>query len=283
MRSGTERLSVEADEHCAHCGERKQWKIVRHPTIKGRLFAYPLPCACPQKQAADEAERQHQADVEQASNEVLRQMAISRAGLVGRLADCTLDSFERRKDWPQAIECVIKVRRYWQAVYGEQVGHKPWLVLQGAYGTGKTHLAAAVIREAVLAGWNGAYFRSWTEYLGRLQASWDRERGEPRTNDLIDELKKGRIIAIDDIDKRESRSGWAQGELYAALNYRYNAKLPTILTFNCALMEPDPDPKAKGRMLLERYMGRALIDRVIESAFAIVEFDGPSYRSKVKW
>lgn len=268
-------------EHCLYCGELKQWNVIRWPLQRGRLFAYPLPCDCDGAEKAQQERAQALVDRQEAEAAVMRQVAIQRAGLLGRLADCTLDSFEKRADWSQAIDCVIKVRKYWQAVYSEQLGHKPWLVLYGALGTGKTHLAAGVIREAVSAGWMSVYFRSWTDYLGRLQASWDRQSGEQRTSDIIDELKKGRLVAIDDIDKRESRSGWAQGELYAALNYRYNAKLPTILTFNCKPTQPDP--QAPGRVFLERYMGRALIDRVIESAFSIINFDGPSYRSGVKW
>lgn len=267
------------DRRCKHCGELQQWNVVQAPFGENRLIAYPLPCECNGAKEAERARLTQDAETEKRLREVAVRSTISRAGLIGRLADCTLDSFQRRKDWPQAIECLIKVRKYWQAVYDGQVGHKPWLVLYGQYGTGKTHLAASVIREAVLAGWSDVRFHSWTEYLTRLKHSWDRDSDE-RTSDIANELKKGMLVVIDDIDKRESR-GWAQGELYTALNYRYNACLPTILTFNCAPTEPDP--QAPGRMVLERYMGRALIDRVIESAFFLVNFDGPSYRSGVKW
>jgi DNA replication protein DnaC len=244
------------------------------------LCAYPLPCDCPQTKEAERARQTQQAEIDKRLREKARRDAIARAGLVGKLADYSLDSFERRKDWPGAIDCAVKMRTYWQAVYNGQFGSKPWLVMCGEYGTGKTHLAAGAIREAVLAGWGGVYFRSWTEYLSRLQRSWDDDDGE-RTGDITDELKRGKFVAIDDIDKRESPSGWAPGELYAALNHRYNMLMPTILTFNCTLQEPDP--KARGRLLLERYMTRATIDRMIGAAFAIVDFNGPSYRSSMKW
>ena len=88
--------------------------------------------------------------------------------------------------------------------------------------------------------------------------------------------------AIDDLDKKDpGRSGWAREELYTVLNHRYNAQLPTILTFNYAPVEADPN--APGRLRLERYLGRALVDRVIGAAFDVVAFDGPSYRSGVPW
>lgn len=280
LQSGADAVAAETDRRCEHCGAVQQWNVIASVSAADRLFGYPLPCECggAKKAAQDRAAREeNQRDI---AKEAARKIALQRAGLVGRLAECTLDSFKRRKDWAGALECAIRARVYWQAIYSGRFGSKPWLVLYGDFGTGKTHLAAAIIREAVMAGWGNVCFRSWTEHLSSLQASWDRERGEARAADIINELKKGKLAAIDDIDKRESR-GWAQGELYAVLNYRYNACLPTILTFNCAPTQPDP--QAKGRAVLERYMGRMLIDRIIESAFSMINFDGPSYRSGIKW
>lgn len=251
----------------------KAWAVEPRPFDPETLTAYPLPCGCDGEKEAERKRNEDEADLMEQARLNFRASLLHHAGLVGRLSGCTFDSFQRRSDWRGAFGLSIKARQYWNAIYSDQCGNKPWLVMHGKYGTGKTHLAASIIHEAVLAGWKGVYFRSWTEYLGRLQASWDREQGEQRTNEIIDELKKGKLVVIDDIDKRESRSGWAKGELYTALNYRYNQMAPTVLTLNCALDDP----------ALEKYMGRALIDRVIESAWLIVDFDGPSYRSKIKW
>jgi DNA replication protein DnaC len=280
LREGPEAVARDADRRCEYCDAVKPWRVVPHFSGDGRLFAYPLPCDCDGVHEAKQRERNAEQAQMDASLQAFRNRTFAAAGLSGRLQECTFDSFKRRSDWLQAIECAIKVRRYWQAIYGEQFGHKPWLVLYGSFGTGKTHLAAAVAHEAVTAGWSGVHFGSWSEHLTQLKSSWDREQDEDRTSVIVDRLKKGSLVVIDDIDKIESR-GWAQGELYNALNYRYNALLPTVLTFNCAPTQADP--QALGRMLLERYMGRALIDRIIESAFAMVNFDGPSYRSGVKW
>jgi len=281
LATGSSAVSVEAGQRCPHCRELKEWQIVPHPVQAGRLFAYPLPCGCDGAEKAKRAEQTKQAEIDKRLREKARRDAVARAGLVGRLADCSFDSFKRRQDWRGAAGVSVQVRTYWDAIYQDQFGCKPWLILYGALGTGKTHLAAAVAREAVFAGWGQVYFRSWTEYLKRLQASWDKTPGGERSGDIVEELQKGKLVVIDDIDKKEPRGGWSRDELYPVLNYRYNAKLPTILTFNCAPTDPDPD--APGRMLLARYMSTAIIDRICESAFSIICFDGPSYRSGAKW
>lgn len=171
------------------------------------------------------------------------------------------------------------------------LGPNNWLILYGQYGNGKSHLAAAVIREALAHGWTtpstgsgrGCYFRVWTEYLKRLQASW-----KPRPDDLeaeaeadiVAELQDGRLVVIDDLDKKDP-TVWTRGVLYGVLNYRYNAELPTILTFNFG--PDDADPRAPGRLALEEYLGRASLDRLIGAACDVIEFGGPSFRSGVTW
>lgn len=94
-------------------------------------------------------------------------------------------------------------------------------------------------------------------------------------------MQRGRLVVIDDIDKARDPSGWARETLYTILNYRYDARLPTVLTFNYAPGEVDPD--APGCLMLERFMTRAVIDRVLGAKWEAMDFDGPSYRSTVVW
>ena len=243
------------------------------------------PCECAGAQHAVIAEEKMSAEREAGTRRDRRAAqlvrALAQAGLTGWLASATFETFKRRANWSGAVNCAVKVRRFVDAVLTGQVGDRPWLILHGRYGTGKTHLAAAAIREAIEYGWRDVYFRPWVQYLKRLQASWDRQDNEERTSDIVAELQRGKLVAIDDLDKKEPRSGWAPEELFTVLNYRYNAKLPTILTFNCAPGEADPD--VPGRLLLERYMSRAIVDRVIGARFDAIDFDGPSYRSGVTW
>ena len=211
-------------------------------------------------------------------------MKKSQAGLTGRLADATFESFTERGDWPGAVECKQRAMAYTQAMLAGELGQSTWLVLYGNYGAGKSHLAAAIVRHALAAGWQSCYFRAWTTYLGRFKAAWDRQRkgdynGECE-DDIIRELQHGDLVVIDDLDKR-APTDWALSTLYTVLNDRWQHNLPTVLTFNYG--PGDADPKAPGRLGLERFLGRAVIDRLIDAAFDTIGFEGPSHRSGLEW
>ena len=205
---------------------------------------------------------------------------VKSAGLVGRLGDCLFSNFMPRDKWPQAMGLRADVEEYTKLLLAGELAEKNWLVLTGPVGTGKTHLAAAVIN-TVLGRGRSAYFRSWTQYLERIQATWnagDNPERE-RESDILAELNKGWLVVIDDLDKRRSTE-WVKGMLYSFLNTRYTNNLPTIITLNTPLSAPDP--KAPGRLALHDIMGGAVLDRVIQSMWKYLEFNGPSYRSNLK-
>jgi DNA replication protein DnaC len=276
-----EEVAIEQDRHCVHCGE------LLIPIIKGVY----LPWRREETQTVLWAEF-HGCD-EEAAN-LSRQKAIAdekewanrmhKAGLTGRLASATFETFTERADWPGAMECKSRAMIYTMAMLAGDLGNSTWLVLYGNYGTGKSHLAAAIVRHALAAGWQRCYFRAWTSYLGRFKAAWDRQRrgdyeGECE-DEIIRELQRGDLVVIDDLDKR-APTDWALSTLYTVLNRRWQHDLPTVLTFNYG--PNDSDPKAPGRLGLERFLGKAVIDRMIDACFDTIAFEGPSHRSGLEW
>jgi len=210
---------------------------------------------------------------------------LNRAGLVGWLGAVGFENFAAREDWAGAVECRARSQEYCEMLLsGHILPSQNWLILHGDYGTGKSRLAASIIRAALESDWKKCYFRVWPQYLERLKASWHREKwengGETQETeaDIIRELQEGNLVVIDDLDKKPA-TDWTKSSLYTVLNHRYNAELPTILTFNHS--PATTDPKAKDRLVLEEYIGRAVLDRVIGATYDIIKFDGPSYRSGV--
>lgn len=248
------------------------------------MFIWPSKHGCEAEQSGliREAAELAQAKAEQQQVEYRRLLTTS--GLIGWLTEATFDNYQARENWPPAQENWQRVWNYITALMSDNIGSKKWLILYGSFGMGKSHLAAACIHEAINANWRPCYFRVWPDYLKRLQVSWNRAKddsgnwlGESEA-DITEELQRGKLIVIDDLDKRQP-SDWSRSVLYSVLNYRYNAELPTILTFNYG--PEDTDPRAPGRLALENYLGGAIFDRLIQSAFDVIEFNGPSYRSGV--
>ena len=111
-----------------------------------------------------------------------------------------------------------------------------WLVLLGDTGAGKTHLAAAIAHR-------------WRE-LGRatefvvVPDLLDRIRAGVRDDDsdqfrLLEQIRTSPHLVLDDLGVHQA-TPWAQEKLFQILNYRYNGRLPTVITIGRPLEElPD--------------------------------------------
>jgi DNA replication protein DnaC len=233
---------------------------IRHRTI----------CGCDQEQMAEQAQLEQQHKREERSRRIAWAQALQRAGLEGWLAHASFETYQANT--PERAQHLRLCKQYTDALLHNDLD-KPWLVLYGQYGTGKTHLAAGVIREALGQNWRQCYFRPWLSYLRRLLDSFDAE-AEEKTSDIARELAAGRLVAIDDIDNDRanvSKSGFAETELFRALDDRYRGELPTILTFNRHPLEMTP------------WLGVAGVDRVMQYSYAVVGFKGASWRSGQDW
>jgi DNA replication protein DnaC len=101
-----------------------------------------------------------------------------------------------------------------------------WLVLLGGTGSGKTHLAAAIAHEWRAAGRRFEFFFV-PDLLDTLRAAYGQEEGVPTST--ADRLRTCDHLILDDLGVHGS-TPWAQEKLFQILNYRYNAKLPTVIT-----------------------------------------------------
>jgi DNA replication protein DnaC len=110
-----------------------------------------------------------------------------------------------------------------------------WLLLQGSFGCGKTHLAASVANEAVSLG-IPTLFLTVPDLLDSLRASFDSE--DVSFEDRFDQIRRAPLLVLDDFGT-QSATEWGREKLFQILNYRYINRLPTVLTTNLALEELD--------------------------------------------
>jgi DNA replication protein DnaC len=152
------------------------------------------------------------------------------ANSLPQLAHMTFDTFEPDRDLPQSQrESLREALSKAQAFAAEPLG---WLVLLGGYGSGKTHLAAAIAHQQIERG-EGTLFVVVPDLLDHLRSAFSPD--SPATFDeRFHSLREASVLILDDLGAQSS-TPWAQEKLYQLLNHRYNAQSPTVITSNLRL------------------------------------------------
>ncbi len=122
-------------------------------------------------------------------------------------------------------------------------GHSPrtrqvgWSFI-GTYGCGKTHLAAAIANyQLTVPGRSIPMFVVVPDLLDHLRATFSPT--SPTTLDrLFEQVKSTPLLILDDLGT-ESATPWAREKLFQLLNYRYAARLPTVITTFSQVKELD--------------------------------------------
>ncbi|MBE3038925.1 MAG: ATP-binding protein, partial [Chloroflexi bacterium] len=108
-----------------------------------------------------------------------------------------------------------------------------WLLLQGGFGCGKTHLAAAIANFVVGLG-VPTLFLTVPDLLDTLRFSYDSEN--TTFEQRFDEIRNAPLLVLDDFGTQNA-TAWAQEKLFQIVNYRYINKLPLVVTTNLDLDE----------------------------------------------
>lgn len=139
------------------------------------------------------------------------------------------------------------------------------LAFIGPPGTGKTHLAYAILN-ALLPRVRSAICGSVPDLMEMLRPrDEDRKVGEQR----LQALKTSELVILDDLGA-ERESDWVTERLFMIINARYNEQLPTIITSNVELG------------VLERMNGwERIISRISEMCYAVL-CDGKDRRKHKK-
>jgi len=205
------------DPNCPHCGGigylRKDVPI-GHPEF-GRLE----PCSCRKAEIDEEARR--------------RLYALSN---LDQLRHLTFETFQPRGQIGLGPFQADSLERAFNQAQQFARSQRGWLLLQGKYGCGKTHLAAAIANESANLGVS-AMFITVPDMLDNLRHSYnDLEAGfESR----FEEIRRVPLLILDDFGTQNATS-WAEEKLFQILNYRYINLLPLVVTTNLALDEIEP-------------------------------------------
>ncbi len=217
--------------------------VVRYDVLPGdprfgKLFR------CPNRPAEHDSERQDR---------------LRRFSNLGALSEKRFEDFvvENPMYTPQEQRSLINAYEAARAFAAQPQG---WLLLEGGYGCGKTHLAAAIGNARIARGEEVLFITS-PDLLDHLRVSYSDD--SQSYDDTFERLKGVGLLILDDLGV-ENPSPWAKEKLFQLLNYRYTQRMTTVITTNAELDRLDPRLKSR---LLD-------VDRTRRAAIS-----APDYRS----
>ncbi|MXZ19572.1 MAG: AAA family ATPase [Caldilineaceae bacterium SB0665_bin_25] len=131
-----------------------------------------------------------------------------------------------------SVQVNANLRRVREAAEAFAFSPSGWLILLGASGAGKTHLAAAISNTLRAGGLDDVMFVVVPDLLDYLRAAFNPQSPVPYDR-RFDELKRTPMLVLDDLGT-ESATPWAKEKLFQLLNFRYTALLPTVITSSIA-------------------------------------------------
>ncbi len=129
-----------------------------------------------------------------------------------------------------------------------------WLILFGGYGTGKTHLVAAIANQVLNTGYRTVLFAVVPDLLDHLRSTFG-PTSEIAYDERFEQVRGADVLILDDFGT-ENATPWAREKLFQIFNHRYNYKLPTVITSNRKPEEIDP-------RIFSRMSDRELCDEII--------------------
>ena len=148
----------------------------------------------------------------------------------------TFGSFEERNSEGLQSDELKSLQKAIKAAHAFAEKPKGWMVLMGGYGSGKTHLAAAIANYRAGLG-DPPLFVMVPDLLDHLRATFS-PHSSTTFDRRFDEIRTAPLLVLDDLGT-QSMTPWVREKLYQLFNYRYNAELPTVITTSDSLDEMD--------------------------------------------
>jgi DNA replication protein DnaC len=161
---------------------------------------------------------------------------------------------------------------------------KPGLLFVGDSGTGKTHLAVAVLRQLLSRGHEGVFF-PYQNLLDRIQRGYDKMAGAA-DRAAYQKALDCEILLLDDLGAHRI-SEWVEDTVTSIITHRCNHGKPMIATTN--LRDPGAgDPplpsgtagEMVGRYYLEERVGTRARSRLSEMCQMVSTRGVPDYRRR---
>ena len=208
-----------------------------------------------QKKAAEYARIQEERRAAKAIQELHRKSDVPL-----RYSGQSLEDFEANTDAKKAV--LMRVKEYCRN-FLDTVLDGRCMILVGTPGTGKTHLAAAAMREVIEQN-NSARYTTVSDFSRAIRATFHRS-AEKTDGEVLEEYVDPCLLVLDEVGS-SSGSDHEKQALFDLINRRYNAMRPTMILSNLSAPE------------LSEYLGDRIMDRLRQNGGKLLVLNWESYR-----
>jgi DNA replication protein DnaC len=240
------------------------WALDPMPANPRRYtYLQPFWSSCPTCDAqlqreADEAEAMALGGL--SASQRIASLRCKEAEIPARFTGCTLDSFVAGI---QKQRHTLQVCRDYASAFEGVLADGRCLVLSGTPGSGKTHLAVAVLKSVMAKGATGRY-ATVMGMLGRIKATYGKDPSETERQ-AVEAFVAPDLLVLDEV-ARQTDSNYEHMQVFHVLNTRYNEGKPTVLVSNLSGRE------------LRGFLGEAVWDRLREQGGQVLACDWESHR-----
>ncbi len=234
----------------------------KHGAFESRRIIGKILSRCPKCESERRvAEQAKEAEEARRHTEALRAKRLGRAAVPERFQGRSFDTFIA--DTPEKMRCLSVVRDYCENFDGN-ARKGSGLILSGMPGTGKSHLAGAVLQAHLE---KDVLYATCLDLIRMVRETWRKDSSQSERQ-VLSYLSGLDLLVIDEMGVQYGTDG-EQTILFDVLDGRYRSMKPVILLTN---------QNAEG---LKAFVGERTFDRLRETC-RWVQFDWGSYRPQAR-
>lgn len=168
------------------------------------------------------------------------------------LREMTFETFNPRGSKLLGDHHRVSIEQAYRAAREYADNPSGWLLIQGRFGVGKTHLAAAIANAAASQDMP-TIFLTVPDLLDSLRYTFSAR--DASFEQRFEQIRRAPLLILDDFGTQNT-TDWAREKMFQILNFRYINHLPLVVTTNLLLNE------IEGRMR-SRLNDSRLVQRVV--------------------